>query len=115
MQLTPRKAEVTEVVALLESQEFDTAEALAKAIIKTVADQVERREWYAMAWRDKEDGTGLSLAWGPITSEAQVKVLANRMAVGGIVRPVKLHSVGDFLDNLAEQERGQSTTCGNCG
>ena len=49
MYLTPRKAEIAGVVALLESDEFDTSTGMAAAIIKLVADALSQRTTFGVA------------------------------------------------------------------
>ena len=49
MGITPRKDEVEGVVSLLESDEFDDAGEMAKAIIKLVADVLSQRTTHGVA------------------------------------------------------------------
>lgn len=111
MRVTPRREEVKRVVALLESDDFDSADALAKEIIKEVAACFAEREWYAFAWRDR----GLSLAWGPLSSDSEVQRFAKKAALGGEGRSVKLFSTASMLDRLeAAGKKDRVTHCVTC-
>lgn len=112
--LTPRKDEVRRVLEVLESPDFESGEAMAKAVIKEVHSIFEEREWAALAWRDKEDGTGLSLAWGPFASITEAKRFGTQLEVGGVAQAVTLSSVGMMEARIARTEKGKSKFCGNC-
>lgn len=103
MKVSPRKAEVTEIVKLLESDGYDSADALAKDVIKRCAELFAEREWYAYAWR----GMGLSLAWGPLSSETEAKKFAQKTELEGQHAVVKLFSTGSLLSRLAEAESAE--------
>lgn len=112
--LTPRKEEVARVLAILESPDFTDGTDMAKAVIREVHSIFEDREWTALAWRDKVDGSGLSLAWGPFTSETEALRFGKRLEVGGMMRAVPLSSVGAMDDVVAKTERGKAKFCPNC-
>jgi hypothetical protein len=108
---------VKAVVALLESDAYDSPEALAKDIIKTVADELDQREWYALAWRDKLGADALSLAWGVFPSESEAGTFAKSLTFGGVARPVKLYSAVEMQARIDAPEdpvgRSLCTTCGH--
>lgn len=112
--LTPRRDEVRRVMEVLESTDFTSGEEMAKAVIKTVHDLFEEREWTALAWRDKSDGTGLSLAWGPFTSATEAERFAKRLDAGGVARAVPLASVSMMEAHIATTARGKAKFCPNC-
>ncbi|WKU46773.1 hypothetical protein Q3V23_23430 [Streptomyces sp. VNUA116] len=97
MRLTPRREEIDAVKALLESPDFDSADQMAKAVIKEVASILQMRDWVALVhtWSDGSRG----LNWGPFGNEAEAKSFASKMAFGGTGRLVKLHSPGVMLAN----------------
>lgn len=64
--ITPRKAEVAGVVALLESDQFDTPEQMAGQIIKLVADVLSQRTTHGVAVG--MPGGKPALAIGPLYS-----------------------------------------------
>ena len=74
MKLTPRGVEVKAVAELLESGDYDSPEALAKAVIKKVAELLGDREMYA--WFYRQSPEGFALGWGPFTSENNAKGFA---------------------------------------
>lgn len=114
MKVTPRKAEVAAVVAVLEDTSFESGADMAKEIIKTVGLLFAERDWYAFAWRDKPVG-GLSLAWGPLSSPTEVTRMAAKLAIGGEAQGVKLYSTAAMLATIEEQGKGSSKTCTTCG
>ncbi|ONI83467.1 hypothetical protein ALI22I_33740 [Saccharothrix sp. ALI-22-I] len=112
MKITPRKNEVAAVVQLLESDGYDSAEALAKDVIKRVAELFADREFYAFVHRF---GPGqLQIAWGPFTSDAEVVKFANKAKLGGEAMSLKLCSTGAFLARLGKNQIAPSERCATC-
>lgn len=74
--LTPRKAEWGPIVDLLESEEYESAEALAKAVWKHTALTLLQRDWYLAVVRlgDTEQGP-LQVAYGLAPTEAAARNL----------------------------------------
>lgn len=88
MRLTPRKAEVAAVLALLESEdEFDTLEDLAKDIIEAVAQEFTKRDWYAFGIHVGDTPIG----FGPLPTEHETRKFAERLGWSGAA--VKLYAV----------------------
>ena len=112
MKITPRKNEVAAVVELLEKEGYESADALAKDVIKKVAELFSEREFYALAWR--ENAAGLSLCWGPLTSDTEVTRFGEKLALGGQAVSVKLGSVASMLERHASAEEGLSKLCTSC-
>lgn len=113
MKVTPRKAEVAEVVSLLESTDFDSADDLAKAIIKKVGELFSQRDWTCYAWRSSPED-GLVLAWGPLSSDSEVERLAKKVGLAGEHRSIKLYSTGRLLDGIVKGEAGIDKFCTTC-
>lgn len=117
MRLTPRKEEVKAVVELLESDGYDSADALAKDVIKRVAELFAEREWYAYAFRF---GPGSQvISWGPLPSETEVKRFADRLGVEGEHLSVHLFSTAAALTRLeatsADVVGKDAILCPKCG
>lgn len=102
------------VLEVLESADFESGEDMAKAVIKTVHSLFEEREWTALAWRDKPDGSSLSLAWGPFTSETEATRFVNRLEVGGVAQVVPLYSIAMMQAHVAQTAAGKAKNCPNC-
>ncbi|WP_328310182.1 hypothetical protein OG432_10825 [Streptomyces sp. NBC_00442] len=98
MRLTPRKEEVEVVKALLEDPSFESADQMAKALIKEIAEVLQMRDWIALVhtWSDGSRG----LNWAPFGSAAEAEAFAKKVSIGGSGRLVKLHSPGVMLANV---------------
>lgn len=112
MKLTPRAPEVKAIVDLLESDGYDSAEVLAKDIIKRVGELFAEREWFALAHRDKPGG--LVLAWGPLSSDTEVQRFGKKLALGGEAISVKLYSTAAILDRVESSSAGRAALCTGC-
>lgn len=98
MRITPRAHEVGRVIEILESEEFDDAKAMAKAIIKEVADILAMRDSFALAhvWGDGSKG----LNYGPFGTKGDAEKFGERLGgVGGTAHVVKLSSPEELLAN----------------
>ena len=95
MRITPRKHEIQRIVDLLEDPTFETAEQLAKAVIKEVADQLQMRDTYALVhtWEDGRKG----LNFGAFGSPAEAEAFAKKCSFGGRGKLVPLTSPGVTL------------------
>lgn len=111
MRLTPRANEVKAVVELLESEDFDSADALAKAIIKRVADVFAYRDWHAWVWRENPEAFYLS--WGPFPSETEAKRTSARVGLKGQHMILPLYSTAALVDRLAA-DAIPSQFCSTC-
>ncbi|GIE98958.1 hypothetical protein [Paractinoplanes rishiriensis] len=107
MKLTPRGPEVDAVVRLLEDDSYASAEALARAIIKTVADELDLRDWYALTHRWRDGTRGIN--WGPFASPIEALRVAEYIGAGQF-GAVKLYSPGVLVANA----KGRKNTAGYC-
>jgi hypothetical protein len=107
VKLTPRKPEIDAVVALLEADGYPSAEALAKDIIKTVADELDMRDWYALTHRWGDGQRGIN--WGPFASAIEALRAAEYIGEGQF-GAVKLYSPGVLVANA----KGRKNTAGYC-
>jgi len=82
MGITPRKDEVEGVVSLLESDEFDDAGEMAKAIIKLVADVLSQRTTHGVAVG--MPGGKPALAIGPCYSVRDARSIAKDAQEAGM-------------------------------
>ncbi|MGC4928048.1 hypothetical protein [Streptomyces sp. DT117] len=97
MRLTPRREEVDRVKALLESPDFSSADQMAKAVIKEVAEILQMRDWVALVHTWAGGHRGLNFA--PFGNETEALSFASKMAFGGTGRLVRLSSPGVMLAN----------------
>lgn len=113
MRLTPRGDEVKAIVALLESDGFDSAEALAKAVIKELAERLSDRNWYAWVYRETGDASYLS--YGPFTSESEAMKFAGKYVgmLKGQHMILPLYSTNGLVNQLAEY-KVKSLFCLEC-
>lgn len=103
MNITPRKAEITALVTLLESDAYDSAEALAKEVFKTAYELLLDRDWWAYALRFKSGPP--AIFWGPLSSENEARKFAERAGLVGVEhRAIPLSSVGQQLRRFTENE-----------
>ncbi|NWF28221.1 hypothetical protein HW130_18435 [Streptomyces sp. PKU-EA00015] len=98
MRLTPRKEEVEAVKALLEDPTFESADQMAKAVIKQVGEILQMRDWVALVHTWKDGSRGLN--WAPFGNEAEAKSFANKLSIGGTCHLVKLYAPGIMLANV---------------
>jgi hypothetical protein len=78
VKLVPRGDEVAEIVAIME-RDYPTGEAMAKDIIKQVADFLWFRTWYVLVIRKR------NAAFGPFASEAEAHEFGRKFQ--GIIVP----------------------------
>ncbi|MDH6462090.1 hypothetical protein M2302_002265 [Micromonospora sp. A200] len=109
MRITPRKDEVAAVVAILESDQYNSADAMAKAVIKEVAELLDMRDWVALTHRFGDGQLGIN--WGPFASESEALKLAGKVGINGKFGTVKLHSPGLLLANTVGAKRPTKDFC----
>lgn len=115
MRLTPRKEEIDGVKQILENDGYDSADQMAKALIKEVAEMLWMRDWFALVHINGAGNAGLN--WAPFSSPIEALNLAERIGVQGRFGTVKLYSPGVLLAN-AEGKKGwkgycQDAACGH--
>ncbi|MFC4089321.1 hypothetical protein [Micromonospora sp. GCM10011541] len=112
MRITPRREEVKVIVDLLESDQFDSAEAMAKALIKEVAELMDMRDWVALTHRfGEQDRVGIN--WGPFASDSEATKYASKIGINGKFTAVKLYSPGLLLANATQAKRPTKDFCTN--
>jgi hypothetical protein len=97
VRLTPRKEEIDRVKAILESDEYATADQMAKALIKEVAEMLWMRDWFALTHVNRDGTKGLN--WAPFVSPIEALNTAEKVGIGGRFTTVKLYSPGVLLAN----------------
>lgn len=110
MKITPRANEVDPVVAILESDEYADAKAMAKAIIRQVATSLAERDWYVYTHRFGD----LVVPWGPLASEAEVKKFAKTLGLGGKGLGIKVYSSERVLEHIEANATATLKLCGEC-
>jgi hypothetical protein len=115
MRFTPRKEEYKAVVDMLESDEYDNADQMAKALVKAVADMLWQRDWQAVTL-----GFDGKAAWsyGPFSSESEADKFAQScLGLGNNVqyRKTLLASPARVVGHLfgAPGVKGFCKTCGH--
>lgn len=113
--LRPRKDEIRRVVELLESPDFESADEMAKEMIKLCLDLFEEREWAAILWRDeKVTGKDSFLSWGPFSSTTEAERWIKRLDIGGVARALPLSSIAMMDSHIATTNKGKAKNCPNC-
>ncbi|MFG1602871.1 hypothetical protein [Actinoplanes sp. NPDC049265] len=97
VRLTPRKEEIDGVKTILESDDFTSADQMAKALIKEVAEMLWMRDWFALVHIGSAGKAGLN--WAPFASPVEALNMAEKIAIGGRFGTVKLFSPGVLLGN----------------
>jgi hypothetical protein len=108
VRLTPRKEEIDGVKAILESDRFTSADQMAKALIKEVAEMLWMRDWFALVHLNEAGSAGLN--WAPFSSPVEALNLAEKIGIGGRFGTVKLYSPGVLLAN-ADGKKGWKGFC----
>ena len=110
MKITPRAEEYKPVIEILESDDYKDATAMAKAVVKVVADMLDMRDWYAIGHKFSEDSTHV-IGWGPFASDTDALAVAEKSAIGGVWSVKKLHSPGYLTGRLEGREGGGFGFC----
>ena len=99
MKLTPRADEYKAVLAIMESDEYKTGEAMAKAVVKQVAEMLWNRDWVALS-HHFEGNAAFGINWGPFSSDSEALALARKIGLNGRFGTVHLGSPGALLANV---------------
>ena len=117
MSISPRKSEVDAVVALLESDQFDTSTSMAKELIKQVADILSNRDTLGVhAFFESSTASQYShpaggLAIGPFYDKRSAdKCAADAREAGMEARVARLSGTGSIR---AAQALRQVCVCGH--
>jgi hypothetical protein len=109
MRLTPRKTEIESVTAMFTSDDYDTAEDMAKALIKTVAQLLSERNAFGVAIGFADSWPGLAI--GPFYSTADAQAcVSDALQAGMEARIARL--CGTSSIKSPETRVGG---CGECG
>lgn len=98
------------MVGIMEDATYESADSMAKDIIKAIGVEFAKREWYAYVHR--WTASGMQIAWGPLSSDAEVARLHKKAALGGDNISLKLYSAGSLLARL--DESSPSKHCTSC-
>ncbi|MGW1040005.1 hypothetical protein [Streptomyces sp. NPDC002547] len=109
MRITPRSHEIQKIIELLEDPTFDSAEAMAKAVIKEVGDMLQMRDLFVLVHTWHNGGKGLN--YGPFGSVAEGEAWAKKVAIGGHGRIVPLTASGITLANVEGRPDGWPGYC----
>jgi hypothetical protein len=110
MGISPRKAEVDAVVALLESDQFDTSTGMARQIVKQVADELSKRTTFGVAVGFAGDNHP-GLAIGAFYSVRDANKTAKDAREAGLqARVARLSGTGSIR---AAQALRQACVCGH--
>ena len=105
--LTPRKDEVAQVTAILDSDEFETSAEMAKVLLVQIAGMLSERDSYGVGYGLKTDE--LRLAKGPYWGKTQANREVRRLTELGLVAwAAPLHSTVIHEDKVA---KGRCARC----
>ena len=108
--ISPRKTEVDAVVALLESDQFDTSTGMARQIVKTVADELSKRTTFGVAVGFAGDNhPGLAIGAFYSIRDAN-KTVKDAREAGLQARVARLSGTGSIR---AAQALRQACVCGH--
>jgi hypothetical protein len=113
MRLSPRKAEIEAVTAILTSDEYDSEQDMAKALIKTIAQILSERDTYGVGigFANSNGLPGYGLVVGPYYSRADAQTCMTEAQEAGMeVRGGRL--CGTTSIRSPEARVGG---CGECG
>jgi hypothetical protein len=113
MKISPRKAEIEAVVALLRDSGFETAEQGAAAVVKLVAELLGARSWRVYAHRFTPDAR--PLLYGPFATTNKVQEFAGKAGIPGEHAVFWLHSPQGALVSIEDTDRAPTKYCTACG
>jgi hypothetical protein len=105
VRLTPRKEEIDGVTAILESDDYASADQMARALIKEVAEMLWMRDWFALVHLNNDGTAGLN--WAPFSSPVEALNTAEKIGIGGRFGTIKLYSPGVLLGNALGKPNGK--------
>lgn len=103
MRFTPRKEEIERIVSILESDDYDSGESMAKALLLEIVDMLWFRDWWVLASR----GSDYQVVFGPFASEAEARAVGQKWQ--GVLMPgdpmgwgvVQVHGLGGTAEERA--------------
>lgn len=102
------------MVEILEDSKYSSAEQMAKAVIKAVAETLGDRQWYGYAHRFGEGDAGRM--WGLFPTVKEVERFANTVGLQGDVIAYPIHPSAALLRRIEESEAElDNTHCDQCG
>ena len=115
--IAPKKYEVEEIAALMESDEFDNATQAARKVIATAFALMTERTWYAIASRlDGGPGGAVSFYGFFATEGAALKALEkNSLALFGKASVVEITGLTVREDQIQAHEDKLTKDCAQCG
>jgi hypothetical protein len=111
MAITPRKEEVQAVVDVLESGEFEDSADMARALVKVIAAELQKRDGYGVAIGLKTDD--MRIPHGPYFTILEAKRVVKEAEARGLVAFVApLLGAGSALRE-EEEAYGKRCVCGH--
>lgn len=111
MALTPRRNEIAAVVSILESDEFDSPEEMARGIVKAVVEELSKRNGYGVGIGLRSDN--LRIAHGPMYSILEAKRVVKEAEARGLVAFIAplLGAASALRDD--EEAKAKRCVCGH--
>ena len=100
--MRPKKDERATVAALLESGDYETADDMADAVLKTAWELLCRRQTYAIAIRVDGNPDGPTLLYGAYTDLGSAKRALKAVGSGGPAAIFKVLPSGVLSDRLIQ-------------
>lgn len=116
--VAPRKHEVEALVQLLESDEFTSADQMARKVLATAFELMAGRDWFVVASRLDSDGPAPVVTYGFFATEsaAMKAIEKNSLGLFGKTAILEVKSLLDRSDYLTaeEQARVDALGCAAC-
>ena len=110
--ITPRSNEVDAVLGILESEDYEDPKAMARAIVKALAEQFAQRDSFGVV----NISPGFIYGWGPFWTQRDAEKFGGALTAGGM-KPYRLTLAGPEKYQAAPQGRagglGEKCPCGH--
>lgn len=106
--ITPRGNEVKAVEAILESDEYESAAKMARAIVVAVHQEMFARDWFIVGFNND----GSNLLYGPFATDSAAYKAMPSLGVGGLAAVFKVRSLSGRAEQLAGIDG--ETVAANC-
>lgn len=115
--IAPRKHETDEIVALLDSDEFDSAAQMARKVMSTAFALMAERNWFVVGSRlDGGPGTAITLYGFFATESAAMKAIdQNSLGLFGEAAVFEVVGLSGRAEQLEKHEDALSKECVHCG